>query len=124
MTTEIPSKSWDSFCGQLADWHRGTVSIQWFQPGGDIRMVLENQPLQTVRFEKKNDACSDTMTFEAGPPGEHLIKHQIREPFSVIMRKNAAGGHYSEMEILAESGRTAVFFSPGIEPAMVEKLTA
>jgi len=28
------------------------------------------------------------------------------------------------MEILAESGRTAIFFSPGIEPAMVEKLAA
>jgi hypothetical protein len=96
MTTEIPEKAWDSFCQRLKDWYRGVVSIRWIQPGGDMRMVVEGMPLQ----------------------------HQIIEPFRVILRKNGESGRYNELEILAETGKTEITFTPGIDASFLEKLAA
>jgi hypothetical protein len=124
MTTEIPQKFWEPLCNGLKDWHRGAISIRWIQPGGDMRLVADNIPLQTMTFEKNNRACSDTMTVEAGPPNERPLQHRIIEPFRVVFRKNDESGRYNEMEILAETGKTEILFSPGIDSANVENLAA
>lgn len=124
MTTEIPQRLWESFCNGLKDWYRGAVSIRWIQPGGDLRVVAENVPLQTMTFEKKKPSCNDTMTVEAGLPDERPLQHRIIEPFRVVFRKNDESGRYNEMEILAETGKTEIVFSPGIDSANVENLAA
>jgi hypothetical protein len=122
MTTEIPQKSWDSFCQRLKDWYRGVISIRWIQPGGALQLVAEDVPLQRFVFQKQNDACSDTMTVEAGLPDERPLQHQIIEPFRVILRKNNESGRFNELEILAETGKTEITFTPGLDPMLVEKL--
>jgi hypothetical protein len=118
-TTEIPQKFWQPFCDQLNDW-QGVVNIQWTQPDGTTRAVAENAPLQRLVFQKRNDECSDMMMVETGTSA----KHQIVEPFSLVLRKNAASGHFHELEILSETGKTEITFTPGIEPGLLEKLGA
>jgi hypothetical protein len=124
MTTELPQKSWDSFCQRLKDWYRGVISIRWIQPGGASSVVAKEMPLQRFVFEKQNQSCSDTMTVEAGPPNERPVQHQIIEPFRVILRKNDESGRYNELEILAETGKTEITFTPGLDPTLLEKLAA
>ena len=124
MTTEIPQKSWDSFCQQLRDWYRGVVSIRWIQPGGELRVVAQDLPLQRLVFQKQEHSCSDTMTVEAGLPDESPLEHQIIEPFRVVLRKNNESGRYNELEILAETGKTEITFTPGLDPVFLEKLAA
>src|SRR5580692_5750851 len=99
-TTEIPAKSWESFCENLKDEYRGVISIRWIQPGGAIRMVAEDLPLHSIVFRKQNRQCSDMMIVEAGPPNERQMKHQIVEPFRLVLRKNEESGRYNELEIL------------------------
>jgi len=122
MTTEIPQKSWDSFCHRLRDWYRGVVSIRWILPGGDVRVVAHDLPLQRLVFQKQEQSCSDTMTVEAGLPNESPLQHEIIEPFRVVLRKNDESGRYNELEILAESGKTEIIFTPGIDPSLLEQL--
>jgi hypothetical protein len=124
MTTEIPQKSWDPFCQRLRDWYRGVVSIRWVQPGGALRIVAEGLPLQRFIFQKQNQSCSDTMTVEAGVPDERPMQHQIIEPFRVVLRKNDESGRYDELEILAETGKTEITFTPGLDPTLLDKLAA
>jgi hypothetical protein len=124
MTTEIPPKSWDSFCQRLKDWYRGVVSIRWVQPGGALRVVAEGVPLQRFVFQKQNQSCSDTMTIEAGLPDERPLQHEIIEPFRLVLRKNDESGRYNELEILAETGKTEITFSPGLDSSLLEKLAA
>ena len=124
MTTEIPQKFWALFCDRLKDWYRGAVSIRWVQPGGGARIVAEDMPLQTLAFQKRSDACSDIMTVETGNPGERPQQHQIIEPFRVILRKDDESGRYNELEILAETGKTEISFTPAIDATLVEKLAA
>jgi hypothetical protein len=124
MTTEIPQKSWDSFCQRLKDWYRGVVSIRWIQPGGVLRVVAEDLPLQRFVFQKQDQSCSDTMTVEAGLPNERPLQHEIIEPFRVVLRKNDESGRYNELEILAETGKTEISFTPGLDPTLLEKLAA
>ena len=122
LTTEIPQRLWESFCRRLLEWHRGAVSIRWIQPGGETRVVAENIPLQTVQFQKQANACSDTLMVEAGEGNARPLQHQIIEPFRIILRKNDESGRYNELEILAETGKTEITFTPGIDPVLVEKL--
>ncbi|MGH7943213.1 MAG: hypothetical protein ACREFR_19310 [Limisphaerales bacterium] len=122
MTTEIPQKSWDPVCQRLRDWYRGVVSIRWIQPGGDLRVVADGLPLQRFVFQRQNQSCSDTMTVEAGLPNERPLQHQIVEPFRVIFRKNVETGRYNELEILSETGKTEIAFTPGIDANLVENL--
>jgi hypothetical protein len=124
MTTELPQKSWDSFCQRLKDWYRGVVSIRWIQPGGDLRVVALDMPLQRFVFQKQDESCSDTMTVEAGLPNERPLQHQIIEPFRFVLRKNDESGRYNELEILAETGKTEISFTPGLDPTLLEKLAA
>jgi hypothetical protein len=124
MTQEIPPKFWGNFCDLLKEWYRGAVSIRWIQPGGDMRMVVEDVPLQAVAFHKRKNACDDTMTVETGLPNEHPQKFEIIEPFRVILRQNDESGRYNELEILAETGKTEIIFSPGIESQLLEELAA
>jgi hypothetical protein len=124
MTTELPQKSWDSFCQRLKDWYRGVISIRWIQPGGASSVVATEMPLQRFVFKKQNQSCSDTMTVEAGLPNERPVQHQIIEPFRVILRKNDESGRYNELEILAETGKTEITFTPGLDPTLLEKLAA
>ena len=124
MTTEIPQKFWEAFCDGLKDWYRGVVSIRWIQPGGDLRVVADNLPLQTITFEKKKQSCNDTMTVEAGLPHQRPLQHRIIEPFRMIFRKNDESGRFNELEVLAETGKTEITFTPGIEPDLLEKLAA
>ncbi|HEY1790437.1 MAG TPA: hypothetical protein VGJ73_19980 [Verrucomicrobiae bacterium] len=122
MTTEIPPKSWDPFCQQLKDQHRGVISIRWIHPGGESRVVAEGVPLQRFVFQKQNQSCSDTMTIEAGLPNERPLRHEIIEPFRVVLRKNDESGRYNELEILAETGKTEITFTPGLDSSLLEKL--
>jgi len=122
MTTEIPQRLWETFCNGIKDWYRGVISIRWIQPGGEVRMVAENMPLQTVTFAKRDRRCSDLMTIGMGLPDERPLLHRIVEPFRIVFRKNDESGRYDEMEILSESGKTEVFFSPGIDSRLLEKL--
>ena len=124
MTTEIPQKFWEAFCSGLKDWYRGVVSIRWIQPGGDLRVLADNLPLQTMTFEKKKQSCNDTMTVEAGLPHQRPLQHRIIEPFRMIFRKNDESGRFNELEVLAETGKTEITFTPGIEPDILEKLAA
>jgi hypothetical protein len=124
MTTEIPQKFWALFCDRLKDWYRGAVSIRWIQPGGSERIVAEDMPLQTLAFQKHSDACSDMMMVEAGNPGERPLQYQIIEPFRVILRKHEESGRYNELEILAETGKTEITFTPAIDSTLVERLAA
>lgn len=124
MTTEIPQNSWDSFCQRLRDWYRGVVRIRWIQPGGNLRIVAEGLPLQRFVFQRQNQSCSDTMTVEAGVPDERPLQHQIIEPFRVVLRKNDESGRYDVLEILAETGKTEITFTPGLDPTLLEKLAA
>jgi hypothetical protein len=122
-TTEIPERFWAAFCNGIKDWYRGVISIRWIQPGGEVRMVAENIPLQMLTFAKRDRRCSDLMTIEAGLPDERPLLHRIVEPFRIVFRKNDESGRYNELEILSETGKTEVFFSPGIDSRMLEKLT-
>jgi hypothetical protein len=122
MTREIPPEFWKAFCDGLKEWYRGVVSIRWIQPGGDIRIVAEDMPLQTVIFLKRKNACDDTMTFETGLPNDRPQKFEIVEPFRVMLRQNDESGRYNELEILAETGKTEITFTPGIESGLVEEL--
>lgn len=124
MTKEIPQKSWATFCTRLKDWYRGAVSIRWIQPGGETQMVAEDEPLQTVAFEKHNQECSDTMTIETGLDEAHPTQYQIIEPIRILLRQNDESGRYNEVEILAESGKTEIIFHPGIDSGFLEKLAA
>ena len=124
MTTEIPEKSWLSFCEQLKNKYRGAVSIRWIQPGGVLRFVAENIPLRGLIFKKQKDRCNDLMTVETGEPGERPSKHEIVEPFCVILRQDDESGRYNELEILSETGKTEITFTPGIDSGLVEKLAA
>lgn len=87
-------------------------------------MVMQELPLQRFFFQKQNQSCSDTMTVEAGLPNERPLQHQIIEPFQVVLRKNDESGRYNELEILAETGKTEITFSPGIDSGLLEKLAA
>jgi hypothetical protein len=120
MTTEIPQKSWDTFCQRLQNGYRGVVSIRWIQPGGDARVIAENLPLQTVTFQKRNNECSDTLTLEVGEGEERAAQHEIIEPIRLVLRKHDGNGRYHELEIIAETGTTEITFTPGLE----EKVTA
>lgn len=124
MTTEIPEKFWAAFCDRLKDWYRGAVSIRWIQPGGDMRIVAEDLPLQTLVFKRRRDNCNDTMTVEAGEPGERPLQHQIIDPFRVVLRKDDESGRYNELEILGETGKTEITFRPAIDSSLLEKLAA
>jgi hypothetical protein len=124
MTMEIPQRFWEAFCGRLKDWYRGAVSIRWIQPGGVIRIVAENLPLQTLEFRKQNNACSDKMMVEAGEPGARPLQHQIIEPFRIVLRRDDESGRYNELEILGETGKTEITFMPAIDSTLVEKLAA
>jgi hypothetical protein len=123
VTLEIPQKFWNSFCQRLHDWYRGAVSIRWIQPGGRMRFVVEDMPLQTVVF-KNDGTCSDIMTIQTGLPNERPSQHQITEPFRVVLTKDDESGRYNELEILAETGKTEITFHPGLEPELLEKLAA
>lgn len=122
MTTEIAPKSWETFCQRLKDWYRGVVSIRWIQPGGGLRVVADGLPLLRLVFQRQNQSCSDTMTVEAGLSNDRPLQHQIVEPFRVIARKNVETGRYNELEILSETGKTEIAFTPGIDATLVEKL--
>jgi len=124
MTAEIPQKSWKPFCDELGDWYRGAISIHWVQPGGETRVVVEDMPLQSFTFQKQNDACSDSMTIEAGESNHPPFQFQIVEPFRVVLRKNDESGRYNELEILAETGKTEIIFTPGLNSGFVEKLAS
>ncbi|HEV2455214.1 MAG TPA: hypothetical protein VGY98_13200 [Verrucomicrobiae bacterium] len=124
MTTEIPQPAWDSFCQRLREWYRGVISIRWIQPGGALSTVAEGLPLRRFVFQKQNRSCSDSMTVEAGTPNERPLQHKIIEPFRVVLRKNDESGRYNELEILAETGKTEITFTPGLDPSLVEKLAA
>jgi hypothetical protein len=124
MTTELPQKSWDSFCERLKDWYRGVISIRWIQPGGALRVVAEEMPLQRFIFQKQDQSCSDTMTVEAGLPNDRPVQHQIIEPFRMVLRKNDESGRFNELEILAETGKTEITFTPGIDSQLLDKLAA
>lgn len=124
MTTEIPQKFWEPFCRRLKDWYRGAVSIRWIQPGGDERVVAENLPFQTLVFQKRSEACSDLLLVEAGEENTRPLQHQMIEPFRVVLRKNDESGRYNELEILSETGKTEITFTPGIDAMMVENLAA
>lgn len=119
MTSEIPQESWATFCDQFNDW-QGVVNVRWTQPDGVTRVVAENAPLQRLVFQKRNDECSDMMMVETGGSA----KHQIVEPFSLILRKKASGENYHELEILSETGKTEITFTPGIDPSLLAKLMA
>jgi hypothetical protein len=122
MTTEIPQKLWEPFCQRLNGWHRGAVSIRWIDSCGATQVVAENVPLQSLVFQKRVNACSDMMTVETGLPDGKPLQHQIVEPFCVILKKNEESGRYNELDILAETGKTEIHFSPGIDSGMLEKL--
>ena len=87
-------------------------------------MVADGLPLHSLIFRKQNTECSDMMIVEAGPPNERQTKHQILEPFRLVLRKNEESGRYNELEILAETGKTEITFTPGIEADLLDKLTA
>jgi hypothetical protein len=124
MKREIPPKLWLAFCQRLRDWYRGAVSIHWIQPNGAMQTVAEDMPLQSVTFQKRNKECSDTMTIETGIPEERPSQHEIIEPIRVVLKQDNESGRYNELEIQAETGVTEVTFSPGIDPALLEKLAA
>jgi hypothetical protein len=122
MTTEIPQKSWDTFCQRLQTDYRGAVTVRWTENGSDARVIAENVPLQTVAFQKRNNECSDALTLKAGDGKERHVQHQIIEPIRLVLRKS--GDRYHELDILAETGTTEITFAPGLEPALLEKLAA
>jgi hypothetical protein len=124
MMTELPQTSWESFCERLRDWYRGVISIRWIQPGGDLRIVAREMPFQRFLFQKQNPSCSNTITVEAGLPNERPLQHQIVEPFRLILRKNDESGRYNELQILAETGKTEITFTPGLDPTLLEKVAA
>jgi hypothetical protein len=124
MTTEIPQKLWKAFCERLKEWHRGAVSIRWIQPNGASLMVVENAPLKTIVFQTRENACSDVMTIETDLPDERPAQHQIIEPIRLVLRQNDESGRYKQLEILAETGKTEITFSPGIDSAFLAKLAA
>ena len=124
MTTEIPQNLWEPFCERLNDWHRGAVSIRWVQPGGAEQVVAENAPLQKLVFQKRDNTCSDMMIVETGPPNERPRQHEIIEPFSIILKKNDESGRYNELDILTETGKTEIHFSPGIDSKMLAEIAA
>jgi hypothetical protein len=120
MTTEIPQKSWATFCNNLTGQFRGTISLRWITPGGEDRSIAENVPLQTLAFQERTNECSDAMTIEAGHPGGHSLQHQIIEPFQIFLRKESDNGRYHKLEILAETGKTEITFSPSLDPALLK----
>lgn len=124
MTTEIPQKCWTLLCERMKDWYRGAVSIRWIHPDGAAQMVAENVPLQSLDFFRRVNECSDIMTVATGQPDECPREHQIIEPFCVILRKNEESGRYNELDILAETGKTEIYFSPGIDSGMLDELAA
>lgn len=124
MTTEIPQESWEIFFQRLKNWYRGVISIRWIQPGGTSLTVADEMPLQRFLFQKQNQACSDLMTVEVGLPNERPLQHQIIEPFRVVLRKNDESGRYNELEILGETGKTEITFTPGIDSGLLEKLAS
>ena len=89
-----------------------------------MRIVAQDLPLQRLVFQKQEQSCSDTMTVEAGLPDESPLEHQIIEPFRVVLRKNDESGRYNELEILAETGKTEITFTPGLDPILLEKIAA
>jgi hypothetical protein len=124
MTTEIPQKSWDTFCQRLQADYRGAVSIRWTQSGDAARVIVENLPLQTFTFQQRNNECSDTLTVEAAEGNARPLQHQIIEPIRLVLRKNGETGRYHELDILAETGKTEITFTPGLEPSLLDKLAA
>ena len=124
MTTEIPQKSWDTFCQCLKTDYHGAVTVRWIQPGSEVRVIVENLPLQTIAFQKRTNECSDALTVEAAEGNARPLQHQIIEPIRLILRKKDANGRYHELEILAETGTTEILFVPGLEPALLDKLAA
>ena len=124
MTTEIPQKCWTLLCERMKDWYRGAVSIRWVHPDGGAQMVAENVPLQSLDFQRRAYECSDMMTVATGRPDERPHEHQIIEPFCVILRKNNESGRYNELDILAETGKTEIYFTPGIDSGMLDELAA
>jgi hypothetical protein len=122
MTTEIPQKFWSLLCQRVKDWYRGAVSIRWTHPDGETEVVAENVPLQSLAFQKRLNACSDMMTVETGLPDERPRQHQIVEPFCVILKKNDESGRYNELDILAETGKIEIHFSPGLDSGMLAEL--
>jgi hypothetical protein len=124
MNREIPPKFWESFCQQLKALYRGAISIRWIQPGGILRIVAENIPLQSLVFQKQKNACDDIMTVKAGEPDTRPVKYEILEPFRIVLRKDEETGRYNELEILAETGKTEITFIPGIDARLLEELAA
>jgi hypothetical protein len=120
-TTEIQEKFWDSFCEQLSHWYRGAVSVKWIDPEGLTYILAEDFSLSTLAFKRQNNRCSDLMTVEAELPDEQPLVHEIIEPFRMILRRNEESGRYNELEILAESGKTEITFTPGIDAELLEK---
>jgi hypothetical protein len=124
MTTEIPQKSWDTFCRRLKTDYRGAVTVRWTQPGGDARIIAESLPLQTIAFQKRDNECSDALTVEAAEGNARPLQHQIIEPIRLVLRKNGETGRYHELDILAETGKTEITFIPGLDPSLLDKLAA
>jgi hypothetical protein len=123
MTTEIPQKSWDTFCQRLQTDYRGAVTVRWTQPGDAARVIIENLPLQIIAFQKRTNECSDTLTVEAAEGNARPLQHQIIEPIRLVLRKDG-NGRYHELDILAETGTTQITFTPGLEPSLLDKLAA
>ncbi|HTR41728.1 MAG TPA: DUF5335 family protein [Pseudomonadales bacterium] len=124
MTKEIPQNFWQPFCDRVKDGYRGAVTIRWVNPDGATQVIAENAPLQKLVFQQRNNECSDTMTVETGTPDERPHAHEIIEPFSIILKKNGESGRYNELDILAETGKTEIYFSPGLDAAILPELAA
>ena len=124
LTTEIPQRCWAPLCERMKDWYRGAVSIRWVHPDGATEVVAENVPLQSLEFQKRVNSCSDLMTVATGQADERPREHQIIEPFCVILRKNEESGRYNELDVLSETGKTEIYFSPGIDSGMLDELAA
>lgn len=123
MTIEIPSKNWPLFCEKINEQPHDSVSIRATEPDGQTRVVADQVPLVKIEFEKQNGACSDLLTISFGLPQERPAQHEVLEPIRLVLRKNAEGNRFNQLEILAENGTTEVHFGPGINPSLLESLT-
>ena len=121
MTIEIPEKCWKEFCDRLDSRRESMMDIR-LQSSGDMQVVAQDVPLQSMVFDEKSDPCNNTIVIGFGLPGERPAQHRVIEPSRLILRRESGGDHFNLLEMPAESGMTVIIFRPGISPALLNEL--
>ena len=116
---EIKSQDWNTFCQRLTEFERGaTVDIRWIDRATKSeRSIARGAEFEEIAFGQR-DGCNDQITVRAG--GETETRHEIVEPFRIVLRESTKDGNFNGVAVEAEEGTTVMTFNPAIHAGWLD----